>query len=614
MKRLANIPTFTLPALALVAIAGMLLVFESDFLWKLQEENLFLNSCVFFKEQMVEPGGMLTWLGAWFTQFLFYPWAGTLMLCVWWLLLMWLVQRTFGVSRRWMPVTVIPVLLLLVTIVDMGYWVYILKLRGHVFLGTIGTTAAVALLWAFRAVSAKSKLLTLIFPVLACATGYPLLGIYGIGATLLMAVWIWRLEPRRLSALAVSLTGLLSACLLPLLFYRFVYYQTNVANIYYAKLPLYYITKEYASYYVPFILLLLLFVGMTLFSGKEQKTTVKRSHLVSLLTSSLSWVLLAGAIVYTAFNWYRDENFHHEVAMQRCIDRLDWEGVLREAAKQDDEPTRAVVMMRNLALAHLGRQGDEMFHYKNGCKKCDAPFDIRAINTVGILIYYHYGMPNYSYRLCMESGVEFGWRADHLKYMALSSIVNWEWPLARKYLGLLKQTMFHDKWAEQTSRLVGHPEEFPNSDETAFIIQMNHFSDGLVSDHNLVEDFLMKRLFSSTFTGNPLFIEQGIYATLWAKNTKEFWKKLYDYARLYPDRPWPIHVQEAAILFGTLEHKKMMDQWPISPAVRENYQRFVQTASMYEGADWETANAGLYPAFGNTFFYDCYMINFPSQN
>lgn len=614
MKRLANIPTFTLPAVALVAIAGMLLVLESDFLWKLQEENLFLNSCVFFKEQMVEPGGMLTWLGAWFTQFLFYPWAGTLMLCAWWLLLMWLMQRTFGVSRRWMPVTLLPVLFLLVTIVDMGYWVYILKLRGHVFLGTIGTTAVVALLWAFRVVSAKSKLLTLLFPILACAVGYPLLGIYGIGATLLMAVWIWRLEPRRLSALAVSLTGLLSVCLLPLFFYRFVYYQTNVANIYYAKLPLYYITKEYASYYVPFILLLLFFVGMTLFSGKEKKETAKRSRLFSLLTSSLSWVLLAGAIVYTAFNWYRDENFHHEVAMQRCIDRLDWEGVLQEAAKQDDEPTRAVVMMRNLALAHLGRQGDEMFHYKNGCKKCDAPFDIRAINTVGILIYYHYGMPNYSYRLCMESGVEFGWRADHLKYMALSSIVNWEWPLAHKYLGLLKQTMFHDKWAEQTSRLVGHPEEFPNSDETAFIIQMNHFSDGLVSDHNLVEDFLMKRLFSSTFTGNPLFIEQGIYATLWAKNTKDFWKKLYDYACLYPDRPWPIHVQEAAILFGTLEHKKMMDQWPISPAVRENYQRFVQTASVYEGADWETANAGLYPAFGNTFFYDCYMINFPSQN
>ena len=614
MKKPTNIPTLALPALALVAIAGMLLVFESDFLWKLQEENLFLNSRVFFKEQMVEPGGMLTWLGAWFTQFLFYPWVGVLMLCAWWLLLMWLVQRTFGVSRRWMPVTVIPVLLLLVTIVDMGYWVYILKLRGHVFLGTIGTTAVVALLWAFRAVSAKSKLLTLLFPILACAAGYPLLGIYGIGATLLMAVWIWRLEPRRLSALAVSLTGLLSACLLPLFFYRFVYYQTNVANIYYAKLPLYYITKEYASYYVPFILLLLLFVGMTLFSEKEQKTTVKRSHLVSLLTSSLSWVLLAGAIVYTAFNWYRDENFHHEVAMQRCIDRLDWEGVLREAARQDDEPTRAVVMMRNLALAHLGRQGDEMFHYKNGCKKCDAPFDIRAINTVGILIYYHYGMPNYSYRLCMEEGVEFGWRAGHLKYITRSAILNWDWQLARKYLGLLKQTMFHDTWAEQAGKLVGHPEEFPKSDETAFAIQMNHFSDGLLSDHNLVEDFLMKRLIGTHYTGNPLFIEQALYATLWAKNTKEFWKKLYDYARLYPDRPWPVHVQEAAILFGTLEHKKMMDQWPISPAVRENYQRFVQTASVYEGADWETANAGLYPAFGNTFFYACYMINFPSQN
>ena len=35
------------------------------------------------------------------------------------------------------------------------YWLYILKLRGHFFVSTIGTTAVAALLWGFRCVPEK---------------------------------------------------------------------------------------------------------------------------------------------------------------------------------------------------------------------------------------------------------------------------------------------------------------------------------------------------------------------------------------------------------------------------------------------------------------------------
>jgi hypothetical protein len=73
---------------ALAIIAGALLIFESDQLWKVQEKNLFLYSVLFLKEQMIVPGGLLTWMGTWFTQFLYYPWLGVLLLCSWWLLLM----------------------------------------------------------------------------------------------------------------------------------------------------------------------------------------------------------------------------------------------------------------------------------------------------------------------------------------------------------------------------------------------------------------------------------------------------------------------------------------------------------------------------------------------
>ena len=84
---------------ALVVIAGALLIFESDQLWKVQERNLFLCSMLYLKEQIVVPGGLLTWLGTWFTQFLYYPWLGVLLLCAWWLLLMVIIKRAFQISR-----------------------------------------------------------------------------------------------------------------------------------------------------------------------------------------------------------------------------------------------------------------------------------------------------------------------------------------------------------------------------------------------------------------------------------------------------------------------------------------------------------------------------------
>lgn len=95
-----------------------MLFFEGDQLWKIQEKNLFLDSHLFFSEQLVVPGGLLSWVGMWFTQFLYFPWLGVLLLCGWWLLLMALAKRTFRIPDRWAIVLLIPVALLLLTNMD----------------------------------------------------------------------------------------------------------------------------------------------------------------------------------------------------------------------------------------------------------------------------------------------------------------------------------------------------------------------------------------------------------------------------------------------------------------------------------------------------------------
>ena len=109
MKYLKSNIYIVLWLVALLAVAIVLLTYESHLLWKVQEKNLFLCSLLFFKEQLVVPGGMLTWLGTFFTQFLYLPWLGVLMLCGWWWLLMWLIKRTFRITNRWSILMLIPV-------------------------------------------------------------------------------------------------------------------------------------------------------------------------------------------------------------------------------------------------------------------------------------------------------------------------------------------------------------------------------------------------------------------------------------------------------------------------------------------------------------------------
>ena len=591
MKRFIPLTTWLV---ALLIIAGALLMFESDFLWKLQDQNLFLNTKLFFNEQMVVPGGLLSWMGTYLTQYFYYPWLGTVLLSLCWLLMMWFTKRAFKLSNQWSALTLVPVALLLLTIVDMGYWVYILKLPGHVFVGTLGTTAVAGLLWAFRALPQRFGL-RLIFIVITAILGYPFLGIYGLGATLLMGLFIWNLEQPLWQKITGSVLALAGAAFVPQLCYHLVYYQTNLANIYYAALPLFFVTEEYHAYYLPYYGLALFFVLMVTGEGLCKHITLGKFQKWIVLGTQV--LLVAGLAWGVSHFWYKDENFHHELKMQRCIEQNDWQGVVAEGALQQDEPTRAIVMMRNLALSRLGRQANEMYLYKNGSKRYEAPFDMRLMLCVGPLMYYQYGMLNYCNRLSTEMGVEFGWRVSNLKLLAKCTILNKEDSEARKYLNLLKHTTFYADWAEKAREM----------EELKTVAHMMHYPNMLTSDGGNIEKFLMNRLAECTYADDPYFLEQTLLASLYTKDMGQFWYHFQDYSNLHPKDPMPRYFQEAAYLYGKLEGRPYIDQMPFDQSVKQSFESFMQAAERFDDTDVEYAREGL-KAFCHTYYYDYYLM------
>ena len=601
-----RVTMFTLCTLALTGAAVALLTRESEYLWKVQELNLHLDTPLFFKQQMVVAGGLLTWLGTWFTEFLYHPWLGVLMLCAMWALLMWLVKRTFKVPSKWGAVVLIPVALLLIADVSVGYWVYYLKLRGFFFAATIGSIVACTAVWIFRCLP-SGPFIRPAYVVLSTALLYPFIGFYGLMAAIVMGTLAWQLKEKKESHrfINTAMAGV-SAVVVPLVFYRLVFYQTAESNIYWTGLPLFRINEQYQSYYIPYYLLAAFFVAMALCYRPEwQKAPQQRRS---------GWFWMGGQIAFALMllfavgcSWYTDHNFHKELRMQRCMEQEDWQGMLSEAAQLDDEPTRAIVMMKNLALSRLGRQGDEMYHYRTGAKASNTPIPVHMTQIVGRAIYYNYGQLNFCYRWCLEDGVEMGWRAEYLRYLTRCSLLNGEWQVARKYIGILKHTRYHRQWAEEQERFIDNEEALRADAAYGPIFHMMGYDDQLASDNALVEYYLMKNI-AWMNSDDPIMQEQILLAALWMKDIQMFWPRFFQYASMHPGKHMPRHYQEAAYLYGHLEHNVDISRMPFDKEVVDSYNEFMALAQRCQGMSEEKMRDVFYPRFGKTFYYEYFLV------
>ena len=548
---------------------------------------------------MVVPGGMLTWLGAFFTQFLFYSWSGVLILCSLWGLLMWLVRHTFRITNNWSSILLIPVALLLVADIDMGYWIYTMKLRGWFFIPTIGVCAMTAVLWAFRSLPSRYGL-RIVFILLVALLGYPLLGVYAIASVILMGIWAWWIEDKK-QAFLTCIVAVLVSGIIPLLFYRFVYYQTNISYIYIAGLPLIWALKLFWHYFIPYMLLAIYFIVLIalnrVFSREMKRVKFQQS---------INTVLFVLLVVCVYHFWYKDENFHHELSMQHYIEQTNWEDVLKEAQSQKESPTRMIVVMRNLALSRLGRQGDEMYNYPCEAKLPNSDFVFHSSLVIGAQMFYQYGLLNDSHQYSIEAGVEFGWRVENLKNMARCALLQGNTRALYKYTGLLRHTLYYKKFAEVLEKLQGHTDKIAELRETGPILHMLHYPEMIGGSKGMFENNLMTVL-ANLDADDPYFQEQCLLATLWTKDADQFWERFIRYLALHPNGRIPRHYQEAAYLFAHINRPEALNL-PYSPGIKESYAQFMQQLRFYDGRNAEEVRPLLWPMFGNTFYFDYYLM------
>jgi hypothetical protein len=315
---------------------------------------------------------------------------------------------------------------------------------------------------------------------------------------------------------------------------------------------------------------------------------------------------LLAALVYGVWHyWYKDDNFHHELRMQRCMEQADWEGILTEGTKQQSEPTRAIVMIHNLALSRLGRQCDEMYNFRRGSKRSNSPLPVYMYNTAGLQIYYQYGVLNESHRLCMENGVNYGWNVELLQYLTRCALLGGEKQVVRKYLTILRQTQFFGSWADHIEQLLNNPEQLAQDPETGPVTHMLHYVDHKGSDNGYVEKTLMTML-SKTDSDDPYFQEQAVLGALWTRNPDDFWPRMSRYAELHPEGV-PRIFMEAACLFGHMQNLDFIKDMPNQDILR-SFNDFMQQLEQNKDRSLTEIRKILYPQFGNTYYFEYFFL------
>ncbi len=587
---------------ALCTACALLLRDEYDLLFRAQELNLWMSTPQFYDTLAKYPGGALAWLSTFCTQFFYYPALGVAMLFALWSALAGLTAVTFRVPARWSILLLIAPAALLAAIVQSGYFVFYCKTPGYLFSPTLGLLFSLAGVWGWSKLPVRYGLSYLGMTAWQIAA-YPLLGAWGFVGTAYMVVSAWLLPNREpIHRIGLTILGILLMIGVPLTAYYF-YAQTGMTHLWTVGMPCFQVAAEaFDSYRLPYYVMAAAWLPAAL-AGRFNKEEVK------------TWMCVAAQVVVLGVlawgvneRWFRDANFHKELKITHAIEKLDWEGVLKLARDgSTGEPSRYIVMARNLALFRLGRAGDEMFHYPEGGRKPEAPFTVRMAQTDGKLLYYHYGKENFAYRWCMEDCVEFGWRVENLKLMVKTCILNGEPEVAQRYLDMLRHTTFHSEWADRHEALLESQEALKAHPEFAPITRLMNYKSLLDGDNALVELYLLNS-FAGGHGADLLFQEQTVISALQLRNIELFWPNFFRYAQMTQGKPMPTHFQEAAYLYGHLENKVDISKMPFDEEVKNSYARFMEFNSQCGGMTDAQKAVAFYPQFGHTFYYYYFLV------
>ena len=589
-----------------VALWAVLVLFEYSQLYRIQNLSLFLQTELFFEEAMRAPAGLLSYAGAFLMQFFYYPALGAAIYVALLYAAYLLVRKVFDIPRRWALVALLPLVFVVATNSQMGYWIYYIKIQGFYYVLLLGVIVMLLAMWACKKLPMWAKFVF----VALWAASYPLFGVFSLAGAIFMAVSSFRVTKGRVAPLLLLLFAVALVAAVPALYY-YCYTSNSLPLMYLAAVPGYqwsffggdWFASVIWPMWIPYVLLFVTFLLMSALYGKSAR---------GILEARYSWVQVALMLFVVGFSWcywFTDENFHAENAQDRALWNEDWQRVV-ELGKVDGTPTRLIVMNRNIALLRLGRAGEDMFTLPDGSATMNSPVSVRLTQTGGKMAYYQYGRFSFCYRWCIEDAVEYGWKVEYLKHAVRSMMAVGEYKLASRYINILKKTMFHRSWAEECEALISKPQSIERRPEFVVPRQLFSYKNTLDVDDSYVEAYLMNAMTSALFVNpGPLCTEASLMHALIRKDTQLFWNTLIPYLSTHKTFRIPTHYQEAIMLYGNIDRRADISKFKFDASIQQRFREFMKLTSKYKGMTEEQMAPYFKEAgFGDTYWYFYFFV------
>ena len=575
---------------------------NADTLFFMQDRGYWNDSMVYFDHCMRMPGGFLSWAGSYLTQYFYYPAYGAAILILLWMLCFCVAWRSFHVRLEQTFLLFIPLVALLCTEVHLGYWAYFMKDIDYSFYHSLGYFFALLLsVDYFRKLKYGGYIQMILVPVLFY---YPL-GVYALLATVLIAFRMFKDNWRSDWKAFILMFAMLG--IVPLLetygttlmrpdqpwLFGFKRFEIGPVRDYRLEAPLVWLICS--SLLIPLL-------------GKKKGESFGPKGLV--ISQLLMLVLAFGAYKVVSDRNFTDSNYHAEIKMLRAVDEQRWDDVLSEFRVARGNPSRMMVMYRDIALLNKGELLSR-YQYNNRPANPTVMSDsivVRLCDTTGDFLYYNFGETCFGIRRAIERCMHYGFSYYTLRVLARCALINGEYDNVRKYLRLLEHSTFHKEWARELRPYLEDTTLIASSPRFGLVKRLYNGGSSMVgSDDYYVEPTIIHKL-AHTATDNPEILDLALAYCLQSKDLNCFWAQVWQYHNINPDKPFHRYIQEAMLLYHNELKSGPADisEYNIDPQIAERYNVFISRMKEYaqNGMKEDQIGASLQPEFGDTYWWD----------
>ena len=554
--------------LAFILFVVYILYINQEVFYTAHDRSEFIFGAPFFNTLMSKPFGLMQYVGAWLTQFFCEPAVGAGVLAVIWALTVFVGIKAFRLQGSASALMLLPVACLLVSVVDLGYWIYVSTIRGYWFSQSVGYLVMLLLLWAARCTPRKWHIIWYLFAF--CI--YPVLGWFALLFVLCLAVsekTTWR-----------EFVGIILLAFTASIWHTQFYSNLKYDDVVMAGLPRFETPSDstpHLSY--PFWLL-----GVA-------------SVLISLGSKYLAkWFVpvlcTAAGIFYTYSQMYYDKNYIDEMRMVRYAEDDNWKEVLN-LAEENKKPTSTMMFIKNIALMNEGGLLDRSFKLGNDAANLYNPdsLHVTLLDIASPLVYYNYGMINEAIRLSFENAIQAGFSPFYLKMLTRCALAAGDKKLVERYTTILHHRPFYDNWqpAPVSAKIKELQKCYPDE-----ITGVENSDSYLVNGISLWYE-----------SDSKVASEQSLLYAMLRCDSRRFWASLRKYVKLHMDEQFPLHAMEAYILFmdKAPEAKRMM--LPVEKSVYERYKQFWDALEdkAKPGMTIDAVGKEMYDEYGDTYWW-----------